>query len=177
MIRQKQVFKSSLDVEQPPAQGQLPQQARQCPVLAGRCSSLRKGSTPEAEGIPREIWSSQFQGLPRRSHGRSNNSNHVTSSRRNLAPGSVENKKNPRLTRQTPAIARDSKEENETGAAGLEAVTHRDRGGSSARQQQVRNWKRGFSCRRARAPPPQPQEVRLEEGTARGPGLGSTDRP
>lgn len=38
----------------------------------------------------------------------------------------MENKKNLRLTRQTPAIARDSKEENETGAAALEAVTHRD---------------------------------------------------
>lgn len=89
----------------------------------------------------------------------------------------MENKKNLRLTRQTPAITRDSKEENKTGAVGLEAVTHRDRGSSSAHQQQVRNWKRGFSCRRARAPPPQPREVRLEEGTARGPGLAVPTGP
>lgn len=123
------------------------------PVLAGRRSNLRKGSTPEAEGTPRETWSSQFQGLLRRPNGRRNN-NHVASFRRSLAQGPMGNKKNLHLTRQIPAIARKTvRKKNRTGAAGLEAATHGD--GAAAQPASTAGVEReeGFSCRRVRAPP------------------------
>ena len=105
---------------------------KQRPVLAGRRSNLRKESTPEAEGIPQETWSSQFQGLLRRSNGRRNNNNHVTSFRRNLAQDPMENKKNLHLTRQIPAIARKTVRKKQNWGSGPGGCHARGRGSSPA---------------------------------------------
>lgn len=68
------------------------------PSLQGDVLTSERDQLPEVEGIPRETGSLQFQGLLRRSNGRSDNNNHVTSFKKSLVQGPVENKKNLQLT-------------------------------------------------------------------------------